>query len=441
MGKRSAALILALLGGVLVSTLSPAVSWFGVIDSGHGTPPNNRLQTDVSTADANDRMVFDGSTPESGDREAVGQTQMAGQSRRQGRVVGEDELPIAGVTVMDGRGMIATTGPDGIFTVAETDEPVMIDVVAKGYRPIRREYPGGAQTQPLEIRLGELSRSINGRLVDAANQPLVGWRVDVVLPDSGSAVRAKRNSNLDYLVRGSNRQVTTDDRGAFQIDGLWRDRYSIGACQPDSLQNQLWKDVSFEDSPVTLRVDAGWLFDVVDGWVRSSAGQACPGVSVYAQLDYALGVDPSMLAIGSITQTGVDGRFLLAGIPKVGVSLCVEGAPCVATEARLPDSDAYEITVNIEVELCHSLRLDLGATPSEAAYVEFVGETQELLQVTISIEGGTDAQRRIWKADDAQVLDVSLPPNAREMLAVDKDGSVLRRYALGSATMVTREFP
>ena len=270
------------------------------------------------------------------------------------------------------RGDSTLSDRQGAFTldVRETGAEPPLRAAKRGHLPAVFEPERGADGAPrwpawIVLRLGGPPARLEGRVVDAAGDPVAGawvWLDDTTpFGQIGELVLA-----TESLARGDERfwsyEVTAAD-GTFAIDGLLAREYRVQALDPRNLLSVESPGLSAADSPVELVLPTHDLHERVAGRVVSQRGQPVPGALV--QLFRTTYVVPlsggGRVADAAQAQkqvTGDDGTFVFTDVPG-DASILVTGDAILFDGTELEREDDVEaIAIVVRLRLQMQVELD-----------------------------------------------------------------------------------
>ena len=345
----------------------------------------------------------------------------------EGQVLAAATGPIEGATVFLGSER-ATTDADGRFSfvVSDIEDDATLAVVAARWEPLIEEDfgarlkrdPGNESVRNLFLQ--QESRTLRGRVVDAAGRPLDGVSLNLFdpnLPDTGF-------STLERMSGDRERQVSTDASGEFALSGLASQSYRLRIFDAERSLLHVTGPVAAGvgyveiDVPETAR-------RAVAGYVVDREGERVEGARVAVVL-------PTFVARGggSLTEscaptvTDSKGRFELASVP---------------TEHALIEIEVGDARAAVPVEFADGDELVLSLSPRRAISIA-APRAQEGDQIVGRDGAGRAVRFAAWGADpSAEDLGTSLPARARvevsvaastaELLLV-RDGRIADRVAL-----------
>ncbi len=313
--------------------------------------------------------------------------------------------------------------------------------VKAGYLPAELRARGtGANGRPIwpqevVLRLGRDPLLIAGRVVDEKGEPLAGIRVWIADPTFFGGLsderRPERFPSLTHLenelagVKPGWHYVTTDDDGAFVIEGLLDREYVLAAMDPATLMRVEARDVRAGDETVVVTLPAGESFPVLRGKVVDSRGKPIGGAEVYPMCDaFLTHIGGEVISThhesAEATRTDAEGAFELRKVPRDLVYLRIEGADTIPLEwgrrvegglAKLVGEDAEKLVITVgrrchfQVELAIPDEADtlsvLDAAGEELIVSEFFGQGQRESGTQSLTNGRTNM---LAVADDAAWL-------------------------------------
>lgn len=202
--------------------------------------------------------------------------------------------------------------------------------VLHGLHARLRSEPGAGSD--LQLWLGGPAKSIAGRVLAADGSPLCGARVAVVDPTQyGSSDRS-----IEEMV-GDQREVTSDDRGNFELRGLSKRAYHVRAVLPDSLLVLEATNVAAGTHDLELRGTSDPFVARCEGQVVDQRGM--PVANARVRLRAVLrrcGSFVEALKGRHEATTDAEGQFVLADCPRVGVQWAIDGEGLKWTTAEAP---------------------------------------------------------------------------------------------------------
>lgn len=283
--------------------------------------------------------------------------------------------PVAEASVSLGEA-IATTAADGSFHVRHDGLEGGATLVAlkRGHLPGRVELHG-PPSGPVVVQIGEPPLAIEGRVVDAAGEPIAGaivWLRDPTpfgheAHELDEFTVAMTRSVEDLL--GSERGATADERGRFRLGGLLPRVYDVQAFDPRTYSlGTGWRiDAATTGAELVLSPEPG--VRRVAGRVTSLGGEPVAGVSIVPTRTHLADVHhlpPVQAQIDPAAVTDDEGRFDIA-------ALAAEGTVLQLHHARLgpfrqheigPDEDPEDL--HVELPLPCRFQVDLADRPDFA---------------------------------------------------------------------------
>ena len=286
----------------------------------------------------------------------------------------------------------------------------------------------GDAPEPVELVLGGPPLSISGRVVDESGAACAGWAVSVVDETAVSQFRIPVDT-AESLARDHEREVTTDDDGAFEIRGLFPRGYVLQAFDRATLV-RTEAPARAGDEGVILRADRRQR-GPLRGVVVSRRGQPLPGVRVAIGLDIVRTSFGSSSISASRTVTDADGAFTIERLPLRDVHLSVGGDTVLPDRFEIPerlDGDPLELLV---AERCH-FRLELASRAAEAVSARFYDAQDRQLQVSRFEANAMSGMMEARLSDGrSEVLTVS--ENAVRVVVLDASGAELFGAAVSLA--------
>ncbi len=261
-----------------------------------------------------------------------------------------------------GAGLVASVhlvGPHGQrHGQSEPDGRFALDAPAAGayrlwassplHRPsdtLRLEVDGDAGPLSLVLRAGW---ALAGQVVDGRGQPVPAASVTAQAPGLGTV-----------------RQVESDARGRFHLEGMWEGDWQLSVSAPGFLPTSVGRRLVAGDALV-LRLERGaWL----EGEVRGPDGAPRAGVEVFLGLD------------GLPARSDAHGRFATPALPPGEYRLrvqSVEGSYAATVRLDAPGPRRYDIDLRPGATVSGTVRMaDDGPLP-EGVQVFLQGEGEEL---------------------------------------------------------------
>jgi protocatechuate 3,4-dioxygenase beta subunit len=359
----------------------------------------------------------------------------SGQPLRDARVEAGLQGPYGPVHTNEAR-----TGDDGKFELPVTGfSPVAVQVSAPGH--LRRYVANASTTEALDLAL-EPVQELRGVVLDERGAPVKGVRI-----------RLKRFGRVSYptsCIGPDPLTATTDDTGAFTIEGLARGRYTF-LLQPPPAYSGLSGDVVLPSDAVRWTLPGGVRADVT---ILSPSGAPAPASVTFIG---PLGVPAH--ASHRTTQADASGRAAMerllpgdywvqaeleAGKEKRSFSRRVhvaEGGPAIAMDFRLP----HRLRLNVvdargrpvrggRLSLMHmqGRRTDFFMSREVHGTATLAGLPEGELSVSVwDVEGYEDAHIKILLPTSAP-LRVELKPTRKVSGRVlDARGRPIRAFLVG----------
>jgi len=393
------------------------------------------------------------------------------ESTLAGIVVDELGLPVADADVAFG--VEATTTDEAGRFAFDLDDPDSMNVVAArfgvqagrvtaikaGHLPATVEIALDPTTgEPLtagelELQLAGAPLELEGRVVDAAGEPLAGVEVWVktgrlfAFTSSGSRV-------LESLLAGEPdrtwRTVTTGSSGRFTLTGLDDRAYVVAAHDPETLVRVESAPFHPADGVLTLTLDRSAVWRRVAGHVVTRTGEPLAGVRVSPATDVFLTQHQGRtLGTSHSGRPGVttdeDGSFELEDVPRDLVYLRIGGENVITDDwgrhvegglAALSDGRVEELEVVAALRM--HLRVEL-IDPTEAdSFGVLDEEGHELLLNLIKATSRRETERMPLVDGRSAVLATT---DAARTIVLYQDDVEVRRAPLqltrGEITVVT----
>ncbi len=367
-------------GGDGPAATSDAAGRFEIVDQ----RPGKRLALAVTKAGYSSSLVSGVEAPTSEPLEVV----LRPAARLAGRVVDERQRPIAGayVSAMMQRSMIrgrrqrpAETDAEGRFEIADVEPgTLMLHAQAAGYQQGQLtglEVPAGGELAGLEIVLRP-GATVEGRVRDAAGEPVAGVKVGVVRMREGS-----------YSSHSSGSE--SDAEGRYRVEGLAPGPVTVTAEVGGQRRASKQLEVRPGRQTVDLVLEEGLE---VAGRVVDPAAEPVAGALV--SLDPSGDVSHRVFYPGSAqpVTSGADGGFRFIGVPAGRYSLgaIAEGfARLQRGEAVVVDGfDVTGLTLHLERGATLSGRVS-GADLDELASIvlHVYGPDGDMRRARVDYEG------------------------------------------------------
>lgn len=359
-------------------------------------------------------------------------TEEAG-ARITGFVLEADRSPAAGASVRFGFEEVRTDR-SGAFALGlpRNPDPEMPLVAGKAgaamaIAPAFGEVVRGAAPdapEPVTLVLGEKSRDIAGRVVDAQGQPLRGWMVSLV--DGTHVTRGRFPPIIAEGYPHRSKAVGTDSDGAFRIADLLPRAYVIRAYERSTLRAVLSDPIPAGSESVELVVPDG-LTQAIQGTVVSRRGVPLANVQVTPGMYTHKTQSGSAWESGKGTITGEDGGFEFAAFPRAHVHLNVSGEGVVPNQFEVgPDDDVTALRF-VVAQRCH-FRVTVTGADLAGLNIELRDASERSLQIYKFRAGG-------WSSQSVQQLEDGVSP----LCAASEDASELWVRRSGELEPVVRQ--
>ena len=321
------------------------------------------------------------------------------------------------------------TGPGGLFRL-----PIPFLIAAtplcaakKGHQPALIpafqsiiEQAGG-EPGPVELVLGEPTRSIRGRVLDQAGQACEGWIVSVV---DATEISQGRNpiDSAEGLASGSRLRVRTGPEGRFLLDGLIDRDYQVQAYEEDTLLCAKARTRA-GDKAAILRLQST-IVQRLSGQVVAKDGSPVPGVTIKLSMKTSEGASGFSSLGGAETVADDQGRFTLRNVPNQFVHLDVFGESVLPAQYFLGEDFAGQDQRVEVLRRCH-FQLELTEAHSEADLAWFENDAGERQQVNRFESHGMSGYSSVpMNEGKSEVLSVS---EAATSLVIAQGRKVLAR--------------
>lgn len=238
----------------------------------------------------------------------------------------------------DAAGRFVLAVPKGL----EDEQPLV--AIATGHQAAvqpgfgRVARAGPYPLAPVRLVLGPAALTIRGRVLDAEDRPLAGWRI--TLSDGTGVSRGRVPAiTAEDLTAGGSAAASTNANGAFVVEGLFDRAYRIAAYDPTTLVRVESDPVQAGAQDVVLRRPADALLPEVTGTVVGRNGTPIAGASVGIGVVTAEEGGAKSWINGATTRTAADGTFVLKDVPARFAHLDVSGEDVIPTTFVLADLD------------------------------------------------------------------------------------------------------
>jgi len=378
-----------------------------------------------------------------------------------GRVVDAAGSAVEGAWVSLGH-LCVQTEADGGFVLDRGREGEFDRLVAAfaGQTPAVMERPkdsasGADLPWPdfVVLQLGPAPLELAGRLVDAAGEPLAGWRLwpgDATffsgIDQRGVTAEGLALGLLDARDEDEGPTATwpwaeTDEDGRFVLGGLLDRDYALRVNHEPSL---LLADVGTYAAgrhDLEIVLDLGELYGPVAGRVVDPDGAPLPGVSIETWVTtYTMPHgEAGFLLWGSGGETAVtdeDGRYRIERLPRTGLQLRVKHPDILPEELELRRGEDGEPVgrssweaVDFRCQLRFHVQVEVPASlASRGSLVCLGAEGEEALIQVFSAGGHMSTHRYYFEQPKSEVL--SLSGDVREIVLFDEEQRELARRPL-----------
>ena len=259
-----------------------------------------------------------------------------------GRVQDPDGTPNSRAIVLHGRGRVACDeNGEFILNGHRSDLPQRLIAIAPGRRPgeavPEHDAEGrAAWRDPVELRLGQRARAIEGVLYDVDDQPVAGATVWIENPTVHDG-EGRGLASLEPIIagqRGTTVRTQSDEEGRFRLEGLLERAYDVHAVDPRSLALATSSEVRAGTATATLRFQRANRIEDLAGRTVDRTGVPFPNVGLrLARTTNRMGAYEDT-AWGAETTSDDQGRFRFASIAADGLEVRVSGEGVFGT--RLP---------------------------------------------------------------------------------------------------------
>lgn len=314
-----------------------------------------------------------------------------------GTVRGPAGRPISGARVTAseyGTGVVDTvlTGSDGSYTLRlleEVDPDIEQDEIDCDIAVWDGEH-APALREDTKARAGEVTAGIDfklakgaavlGLVVDERGAPIAGAWVATVAQHVDTAIDSRSAATIiGELVRGVGQvppepgelddRAVTDGLGRFRIGGLAADTYRVTAVS----RHHIWEATATLQLPAAAEVRCELELatgEAITGVVVGPAGEAVAGATIETSIPLPPGKSGFL---GTATsETDVDGRFLLVGLPKGIYALEVMARGYASSSVAQIDAGSTDVYVALELGgVIHGVIRDLATgAPISVAYAK-----------------------------------------------------------------------
>ncbi len=397
-----------------------------------------------------------------------------------GRVVLPNGVPAAGARV--GMGMATVvTDERGEFRIDRYRVAVDDRIVAihPGYLPAKLARAEGSRPWPdyIELRLAGTALSIRGRILDAEGQPREG--VDVWIADPtllgvvhGLPVQVE-NVSAGARIAGASRSgsasnflradlgtsdltlpqdaptacwswVTTDEHGAFTLEGLDDRSYRIRILDRETLQSVTSNTIQAGSAGIEITLPDDGMIDEVRGRVLSLGGAPLAGIELQLLRKSFESIlrrpgskfDFGMFSQGARTRSDDEGRFTLRRVPEEGVFVSMNGDSILEHAHHVgPEARDSEIEIRVPAR-CH-LRVENAADADAVRVLDAEGQP---LDVIVQSGHGINAYLHM-RVSDGRTGVFSVSERAQTLVFLREGEEVARKplaLRAGDTTVVQR---
>jgi hypothetical protein len=290
-----------------------------------------------------------------------------------------------------------------------------------GFQPAILQPEDGRFSSEIVLQLGGPPLSMEGRVVDEHDHPVVAARVWISDPTPFGIVD-NEPLHVEALVSGDDHRfwawVETDADGRFRLNGLLARDYGVGALDTRTLlQAETRASAGRED--VVIRLPAGQILPIVRGHVVSFAGEGIPDVPVVVQrpgftFTFADGGTRDEYSTRPAVTTDKDGAFEFRDVPKKGVELFANGETILFASVSI-DEVVDPLDVRIRAHLRRHLQVEL-APPLDRADEVRVLDADDKPMILRIMRGSTSSTNRKADIVDGRTQVLSLSDEARNVV-------------------------
>lgn len=354
-----------------------------------------------------------------------------------GRVVDLDDRPIVGATVWmsvvrfsDDGEVVATSGPDGAFTIRGAGESFAVTATAPGFGCARVAW---VRARDLVLTLRPAPGVLVGTVVDPAGKPVADARVLLGMTMTANGVHQRLLGEITGQDVWPSRFLRTDAEGRFRTEGLPLLPWPLWVGAPGFAA--AWREVSVRadaETAVTVQLTHG---AAVRGRITDSSGAPAAGAEVHVTPDLpaphpliGLGMKvftlPPLFAQHSTT-TDADGGYQLANVLPGKLSIHVWHRRAFArTECELADGQTLVWDAVVVPEAGPS------GQPLHGVLVDEDGKPLESWNVWID-EPGDAHDPRISVRDGGTFRTNAVPPGRHRLFAQPRDPQLGAEVDLG----------
>lgn len=290
-----------------------------------------------------------------------------------GIVIDSSGLPVPGAKVCLTHTEVQVNGL-GQF---EFEAPYLLDgkpllAYAKGLAPaVNQDFSTRLNAdsscgQNLVLRLGAPTKSIHGRIQDAAGSPLPGMQIKVrgALFDGSSSRSIEERGAPGWAW-----DITSDGEGQFTIDGLFQESYDLDAFDPGSFLAAGVDGVVPGTRDVVITLDPKTRIPLLKGRVVDSHGQGVHGAVLTSTFATHISDGHKSWTSKELGTADEDGYFELENVPTETVGLRASGLHVEGVDVDLTGwhgralaGESMEILVSLELHFQLSQQAVAGAT-------------------------------------------------------------------------------
>ncbi|MFT4649504.1 MAG: hypothetical protein ACI9X4_002744, partial [Glaciecola sp.] len=220
--------------------------------------------------------------------------------------------------------------------------------------------------QDLVLRLGDPTRSIQGRVQDANGAPLYDIEIKLrsAMSDGSSSVSVE-----EHIAENPNRTITSDREGQFTISGLFQDRYDLDAYDRKSYLGASVKGVTPGATDVVITLDPATRIPLLKGRVVDSRGLGVSGATLNATFATHISDGLHSWVFKELGRAEEDGVFELENVPTSAVGFRAGGLHITGVHvdltgwhARALEGELLEIEVPLELHFQLNPQAVAGAT-------------------------------------------------------------------------------
>lgn len=355
-----------------------------------------------------------------------------------GRVVDLDDRPIAGATVWmsvvrnsDDGEVVATSGPDGTFTIRGAAEGFTVTATAPGFGCAR---VARVRTRDLVLTLRPAPGVLVGTVVDPAGKPVADARVLLGVTMQGNGVHQRPMGEIIGQDLWPSRFLRTDAEGRFRAEGLPLLPWPLWVAAPGFAA--AWREVPLRaDAETTVMVQLTHGA-AVRGRITASSGAVAAGAEVHVTPDLpaphpliGLGMKvftlPPLFARHSTT-TDAGGGYQLANVlpGKLTIHVWHRGA-FARTECELGDGQTLVWDPVLAPEAGPS------GQPLHGVLVDEDGKPLESWDVWVAEPGDARDPSRISVRDGGTFRTNAVPPGRHRLFAQPRDPQLGAEVDLG----------